>query len=156
MPRRMKGNPNNPKDDYDVGYSKAPERTRFKPGLSGNPKGRPRRDRDGHLNDMLGKELYRPIRIKQNNLTTLVPALQVSMRNLMMSAAKGDPPAVMAALKIAGNVEMERAATRARNPPMSSEEKVRRLTELFNRVGTRQQRELDRAMSKLTVKKKAH
>ena len=27
---------------YEVGYKKPPKATRFKPGLSGNPKGRPR------------------------------------------------------------------------------------------------------------------
>ena len=72
---------------------------------------------------MLEKELYRPIRIKQNNLTTSIPALQASMRNLMMSAAKGDPAAVMAALKIAGHLELEREAKRDENPPLTAEER---------------------------------
>jgi hypothetical protein len=31
-----------PPRDYEVGYAKPPARTRFKPGQSGNPKGRPR------------------------------------------------------------------------------------------------------------------
>lgn len=30
------------KDDYEVGYGRPPRRTQFKPGSSGNPKGRPR------------------------------------------------------------------------------------------------------------------
>ena len=29
-------------DDYEVGYKKPPIHTRFKPGVSGNPKGRPK------------------------------------------------------------------------------------------------------------------
>ncbi len=48
------------------------------------------------------------------------------MRNLMMSAAKGDPAAFMAALKIAGTMELEREAKRAKNPPMIAEEQERR------------------------------
>jgi hypothetical protein len=157
MPRKMgdNGNRSDPDGDYDVGYGRAPEQTRFKPGASGNPKGRPRHDRDGQLNDMLEKELYRPIRIKQNNLTTSIPALQASMRNLMMSAAKGDPAAVMAALKIAGNLELEREAKRAKNPPLIAEERDRRVMEIVNRARGRHQRKLDAAKSKQLGEKKA-
>ena len=36
--------------DYEVGYGKPPKKSRFKPGTSGNPRGRPVRDRT-----MLGK-----------------------------------------------------------------------------------------------------
>jgi Family of unknown function (DUF5681) len=150
MPRKMgdNGNHSDPDGDYDVGYGRAPEQTRFKPGVSGNPKGRPRHDRDGQLNDMLEKELYRPIRIKQNNLTTSIPALQASMRNLMMSAAKGDPAAVMAALKTAGSLDQEREANRARNPPLTPEERERRIMEILNRAHARQQKKLDAVKSK--------
>nr|WP_306262013.1 DUF5681 domain-containing protein [Pararhizobium sp. IMCC21322] len=28
--------------DYEVGYAKPPQSSRFKPGMSGNPKGRPK------------------------------------------------------------------------------------------------------------------
>jgi hypothetical protein len=152
---RGNGNHSDPDGDYDVGYGRAPEQTRFKPGVSGNPKGRPRRDRDGQLNDMLEKELYRPIRIKQNNLTTSIPVLQASMRNLMMSAAKGDPVAVMAALKIGGNLEPERKAKGAKNPPLTTEERDRRVMEIVNRARARHQRKLDAAKSIQQGKKKA-
>jgi hypothetical protein len=137
------GNHSDPDGDYDVGYGRPPEQARFKPGVSGNPKGRPRHDRDGQLNDMLEKELYRPIRIKQNNLTTSIPAFQAGLRNLMMSAAKGDPAAVMAALKIAGNLEQEREANRAKNPPLTAEERNRQVMEIVNRARARHQRKLD-------------
>jgi hypothetical protein len=32
--------------NYKVGYARPPEHSRFKPGRSGNPKGRPRRHRN--------------------------------------------------------------------------------------------------------------
>ena len=104
---------------------------------------------------MLEKELYRPIRIKQNNLTTSIPALQASMRNLMMSAAKGDPAAVLAALKIAGHLELERDAKRDKNPPLTAEERERRVIEIVNRARERHQRKLDAAKSKQRGEKKA-
>ena len=157
MPRKMKsnGNHSDPDGDYDVGYGRTPEQTRFKPGVSGNPKGRPRRNRDGHLSGMLEKELYRPIRIKQNNLTSSIPALQASMRNLMMSAAKGDPAAVMSALKIAGNLELDREAKVVEDPPLTTEERRRRIMEIFNQAEARHQRKLDAAKSKQLGEKKA-
>jgi hypothetical protein len=104
---------------------------------------------------MLEKELYRAIRIKQNNLTTLIPALQARMRNLMMSAAKGDPAAVMVALKIAGNLELEREAKVAKNPPLTTEERHRGVMEIINRAHARHRRKLDAAKSKQLGEKKA-
>ena len=92
---------------------------------------------------MLEKEPYRPIRIKQNNLTSSIPALQASIRNLMMSAAKGDPAAVMAALKIAGNLELDREAKVAKNPPLTAEERYQGVMEIVNRARARHQRKLD-------------
>jgi Family of unknown function (DUF5681) len=32
----------NPRSDYHVGYGRAPVHARFKPGQSGNPRGRPK------------------------------------------------------------------------------------------------------------------
>jgi hypothetical protein len=105
---------------------------------------------------MLKKELYRPIRIKQNNLTTSIPALQAGIRNLMMSAAKGDPAAVMAALKTASSLELEREAKRAKYPPLTTEERDRRIIEMVDRAYARQQRKLDAAKAKETGQAGVH
>ena len=61
----------------------------------------------------------------------------------------------MAALKIAGNLELEREAKRAKNPPMTAEEQERRVMEIFNRAHARRQRKLDAAKSKQLGEKKA-
>ena len=42
----MGKNERRPGDPYEVGFGKPPERTRFKKGRSGNPKGRPRKKPD--------------------------------------------------------------------------------------------------------------
>ena len=48
------------KDNYDVGYKKPPKNTQFKPGQSGNPKGRPKKPTNIHeaLIDNLGKKIF--------------------------------------------------------------------------------------------------
>ena len=45
--------------DYDVGYGKPPKRTRFKAGISGNLKGRPKR-KPMALAEIVGKVLNAP------------------------------------------------------------------------------------------------
>lgn len=42
MVKRVRLNKPKTKKTDDVGYGKPPKRTQFKPGQSGNPKGRPR------------------------------------------------------------------------------------------------------------------
>lgn len=53
---------------YEVGYGKPPSATRFKPGQSGNPHGRPKGSKniqppigENTLQDIILKEAYRPI-----------------------------------------------------------------------------------------------
>lgn len=40
---RHRNNPDRPAPDYNVGYRVPPQKGKFKPGQSGNPKGRPRK-----------------------------------------------------------------------------------------------------------------
>jgi hypothetical protein len=77
------------------------------------------------------------------------------MRNLMMSAAKGDPAAVMAALKIAGNLELDREAKVTKNPPLTAEERYQGVMEIVNRAHARHARKLDAAKSKQPGQKNA-
>ena len=43
----------------------------------------------------------------------------------------------MAALKIAGNLELEREAKRTKNPPLTAEERERGIMEILNRARAR-------------------
>jgi hypothetical protein len=51
-------------DDYEVGYGKPPKHTRFKPGQSGNPKGRPKGTRNFKTD--VKAMLNAPVRITRN------------------------------------------------------------------------------------------
>ena len=77
----MSSQPPAPPDDpgeeptYEVGYGKPPQATRFQPGKSGNPKGRPKGSRKAppvdvaveKLKALVLEEAYRPIKIKDGD-----------------------------------------------------------------------------------------
>jgi phage terminase large subunit-like protein len=76
---------------YEVGYGKPPEHSRFKPGQSGNPKGR----KPGSKNVMtvLEETLFSPVKVRENGKVRRVSAIQACLLNLRNQAIKGDPRA---------------------------------------------------------------
>jgi hypothetical protein len=118
----------------DVGFGKPPKGTRFKPGVSGNPKGRPKWKDNGMLTDLIGRELYRSVRISQNGETVSMPALQVALRRLVRMGAEGNPKSVETMLKIARDHNLTAAEDeRGRIAGMTEEERMRRIMELLER-----------------------
>ncbi len=83
--------------EFDVGYAKPPEASRFKPGASGNPKGRPkgRKNKMPALNEerlkvVILEEAYRTIKVNDGNRQVSVPMAQAIVRSLAVNAAKGN------------------------------------------------------------------
>ncbi len=74
--------------DYEVGYGRPPKSTRFKPGCSGNPSGRPRQQRGSAA--LLHKALSRKVRIQENGVSKSLPTEEIVLRQLAAKAAKGD------------------------------------------------------------------
>ena len=83
---------------YDVGYGKPPEEHRFKPGTSGNPRGRPRgsknrrpsETKEHQLQDILLKEARRRVTVTENNRPIRMTVVQAIVRSMAIRAAKGD------------------------------------------------------------------
>ena len=59
------------KKDYEVGYGKPPKRTRYKPGQSGNPKGRPKgsKSRRAVIDEILDTKVVVTIGGKRRKVT---------------------------------------------------------------------------------------
>ena len=81
---------------YEVGHSRPPERTRFKPGQSGNPRGRPRhRHRQAPYEAVLGQR----VAIKENGIEKRVTAAEAFLLQLTKRGLEGDNAAARATIR---------------------------------------------------------
>jgi len=74
-----------------VGYGKPPKAHQFKPGQSGNPKGRPRGP--GSLLKAITKHAGKKVPVVENGVAKKMAKLDVVLSALFGKAAKGDVPA---------------------------------------------------------------
>ncbi len=77
-----------PTDDYEVGYGRPPKNGQFKPGQSGNPKGR--RKGSKNLATDLAEELGETIRIREGDRNLRVSKQRAMLKALVAKALKGD------------------------------------------------------------------
>lgn len=82
--------------DHEIGYAKPPAATRFKPGQSGNPRGRPKGSKnklpylnEERLKTIVQMEAYRDIKINDGKRQVTIPMAQAVIRSLAVGAAKG-------------------------------------------------------------------
>lgn len=74
--------------DYEVGYGRPPKVAQFKPGQSGNPKGRKRRHKS--VAQQMQDELNRRVTITEGGQAKRYSVQQVMLRSIATKAAKGD------------------------------------------------------------------
>jgi Family of unknown function (DUF5681) len=97
---------------YEIGFGKPPEHSRFRKGLSGNPKGRPKGRRN--LATVLEKTLQEKVVINENGVPRTVTKLEAAIKQLVNKAAAGDLAALRQLTALAGSA-MEQGVDTARN-----------------------------------------
>jgi hypothetical protein len=81
-------------DDGRVGYRRPPKQTRFKPGQSGNPKGRPKHVRT--LKSEFLEELGEVIRVREGDREMKISKQRAFVKALVSAAIRGDMRATSA------------------------------------------------------------
>ncbi len=76
-------------DDYEVGYKKPPESGKFKPGISGNSKGRPKKDNTSL--EILKKHLNSKITIVENGEKKIITKKEAVYLKMINSVLSGNP-----------------------------------------------------------------
>ena len=77
---------------YEVGYGKPPKQYQFKPGVSGNRKGRPRGRKNTHT--LLNEILSQKITIKENGESMRISKKAALLIQLVNKGVKGDIRAI--------------------------------------------------------------
>jgi hypothetical protein len=97
-----------PELSHSVGYGSPPKATRFKKGISGNPKGRPK----GSLNvaTLLLKTLHEKVVIIEHDKRKKVTKFEAVLKQLVHKAASGDPRAQRQLFELAKDAEAKQSA----------------------------------------------
>jgi hypothetical protein len=94
--------------NYQVGYGKPPVHTRFRKGQSGNPRGStPRTKPWDRANQLMLKEAYRPVMVRDGERTVPMPAIAAIFRSQLASGLKGNGPAQRASLRMIEAIESD-------------------------------------------------
>ena len=95
--------------DYEVGSCRPPRHTRFQPGRSGNPRGRPKGS--VNLSTALMRELAQPVEVTKNGRRKRMTKAEVAATQMVDAAARGDQKAII------WLVQHQAAHEAAINPP---------------------------------------
>jgi hypothetical protein len=86
------------------GYGRPPEHTRFRPGASGNPKGRPKQSKN--LKSIIQQALTSSVTVRENGRLRSVSKIEGVVLSQLERALKGNEKAALAVLRMAGHVDL--------------------------------------------------
>jgi hypothetical protein len=95
--------PSDKKRDYEVGYGKPPRQTRFQPGQSGNPRGRPRGSQN--LSTLLSQALEEPVIVVEHGRRRRITKRRAIVTQLVNRSAKADLKAIQLLMPLVRDIE---------------------------------------------------
>jgi hypothetical protein len=109
-------------NDAPIGYGNPPERTRFKKGKSGNPRGRPK----GALNmaTVLERALRDKVVINENGMRKTVTKMEAALKQVVNQAASGDLLAMRLLNALVNSVGTTVPADAKSTAPAESDQKI--------------------------------
>ena len=129
---------------HEIGYCKPPANTRFQPGVSGNPKGRPKGSLG--LATVFGRILRERVTITENGRRKSITKLEAAAKQITNKAAGGDLASLKALFTLVQNLDashddvLEKGSEDTKVvsfPVLSPEENDRRINELLAKAGMR-------------------
>jgi hypothetical protein len=102
----------NTQDDYEVGYRKPPKNTQFQKGVSGNPRGRPKKAAEFH--SIFMKESESLMTINDNGQRRRISKLEGIAKQLHNKALTGNIPALRMYIALYPQV-LERVALQSKD-----------------------------------------
>jgi hypothetical protein len=90
--------------DYEIGYGKPPKMSRFKPGVSGNPKGRRKRQLTP-LAEIIRRVLSTPVQIQRRGRTKTTTYAELVLKGLIDRAMKGHLGAADLVLRVRAHAQ---------------------------------------------------
>src|SRR5947209_15988833 len=94
---------------YRVGYRKPPEHSKFKPGQSGNPRGKPKGAKN--YDTILHQILHRKLSVRDRGSIRQVPLIEAMLLKFAEEALRGNPKAAAFLLNRYAPEEPEEAST---------------------------------------------
>lgn len=83
---------------YEVGYRRPPKKSRFKKGVSGNPRGRPKGS--NNFVTLLGQELEKPITINEDGKKKNITRMHAIVMRIVTGALQGEQKSVLSLIEI--------------------------------------------------------
>lgn len=105
---------------YKVGYGRPPEQTRFQPGKSGNPRGRPKSQPSAQA--LLLEEASKLVKVKSGDKIIQVPRMRALMRKLLDLGLQGNMAAMRLALAYLSMAHAEAQVALPHEAPLSDDE----------------------------------
>jgi Family of unknown function (DUF5681) len=106
----------------DVGYGKPPEHTRFRKGVSGNPRGRPKGTRN--FGTVFNSALQEKVGINENGKRRTITKFAAACKQLVNKAASGDLQAMRQLTQLLGLAEDGNIAAKSKADLSESDKKI--------------------------------